>query len=213
MPDAYCLFPFAVMIMLMKEIAAKLAEISVRAWLVLFLISSLVCIVALRHNNQQMVKLRDAVYAADKNGGDVNAALNNLSHYVYAHMNTNLSDGTSGIYPPIQLQYTYQRLLQAQAGKLQEDNQKVYSAAQNYCRSIGQSVWGLSTITCIQNFVVNHGVKSTANVNIPQGLYEFNFASPAWSPDLAGWSLLVSFISLVALLAKLAHRKYFTHKK
>lgn len=201
------------MIMFMKEIARRIASISVRTWLVLFLVSGLVSLAALRHNNQQMVKLRSAVYTADKNDGDVNTALNNLSHYVYSHMNTNLSDGTNGIYPPIQLQYTYQRLLQAQAGTLQEANQKVYSAAQSYCRSIGQTTWGLSTITCIQNYVVNHGVKSTANVNIPQGLYEFDFISPAWSPDLAGWSLLVSVISLIALLAKLAYIKFFSHKK
>lgn len=201
------------MIMLMKEAARRIAAISARTWLILFIISSLVCIFALRHNNQQMVKLRDAVYAADKNGGDVNAALNNLSHYVYSHMNTNLSDGTNGIYPPIQLQYTYQRLLQAQAAKLQEANQSVYSGAQNYCRSIGQTAWGLGTITCIQNYVVNHGVKAAVNINIPQGLYEFDFISPTWSPDLAGWSLLASILLLIALLAKLAYARYFTHKK
>jgi hypothetical protein len=201
------------MIKLMKEAARKIADVSVRMWLALFIISSLVCIVALRHDNQQMVKLRDSVYAADKNGGNINAALNNLSDYVHSHMNTNLSDGSSGIYPPIQLQYTYQRLLESQAAKLQEANQQVYSAAQAYCRSIGQTAWGLGTITCIQNYVVNHGVKSTANTNIPQGLYEFDFISPTWSPDLAGWSLLVSIILLIALLSKLAYIKFFAHKK
>lgn len=201
------------MIMLMKESIRRIASISARAWLILFLACGLISLAALRHNNQTMVKLRDAVYSADKNGGDVNAALNNLSHYVYTHMNTNLSDGTNGIYPPIQLQYTYQRLLEAQAGKLQESNQKVYSAAQNYCRSVGQSSWGLSTITCIQNYVVNHGVKSAATINIPQGLYEFAFISPTWSPDLAGWSVLATIIFLLAFMAKLAYGRLNSHKK
>lgn len=200
------------MIKLMREAAHRIAKISLRVWLALFIISALVCLFALRHDNQQMVKLRAAVYAADKNGGNVNVALNNLRNYVYTHMNTNLSTGNSGINPPIQLQYTYQRLLQSQEAKLQEANQAVYSAAQAYCRSIGQTSWGLNTISCIQNYVVNHGVKNAA-INIPAGLYEFNFVSPAWSPDLAGWSLLASIVLLIALLSKLAYIRLSGQKK
>lgn len=200
------------MIMFMKEAARRIASISVRTWLILFLVSGLTCLVALRHNNTQMIKLRDAVYAADKNGGDVNKALNNLRGYVYSHMNTDLSSGGDNIKPPIQLQFTYQRLYNAQAAKVQEANQSVYTAAQNYCRSIGQSSWGLSTISCIQNYVVNHGVKA-AKISIPAGLYEFDFVSPAWSPDLAGWSLLASILFLVALLSKFAYTRFFANKK
>jgi len=200
------------MIMLMKEAVRKIASVSARTWLVLFLISSLICLVALRHNNTQMIKLRDAVYAADKNGGDINKALNNLRGYVYSHMNTDLSGDGNNIKPPIQLQYTYQRLYNAQAAKVQEANQSVYTAAQNYCRSIGQSSWGLSTISCVQNYVVNHGVKA-AKINIPAGLYEFDFVSPTWSPDLAGWSLVASIVLLIALLSKITYAKLFAHKK
>jgi hypothetical protein len=83
----------------MKKILRKISEISARTFLYLFIASALVCVIALRHNNQQMVKLRDSVYAADKNNGDVNAALNNLRQYVFAHMNTNLSSGNNNIKP------------------------------------------------------------------------------------------------------------------
>ena len=31
--------------------------------------------------------------------------------------------------------------------------------------------------------------------NIPDSLYKFDFVSPTWSPDLAGWSLLVAIVS------------------
>src|SRR3712207_8458926 len=37
-------------------------------------------------SNQEMIKLREAVYAADKNGGDVDKALADLRRYVHAHM-------------------------------------------------------------------------------------------------------------------------------
>src|SRR5690349_383020 len=94
----------------MQQILKRIWMISARTWLYLFIASSLLCVLALRHNNVRMTQLRDAVYVADKNNGDVNAVLNNLRKYVYAHMNTDLSSGSHGIKPPIQLKYTYQRL-------------------------------------------------------------------------------------------------------
>jgi hypothetical protein len=186
----------------MKKILRELSKIPARPLLYLFVAVSLVCVVALRQNNQQMVKLRDAVYAADKNNGDVTTAVNNLRGYVYGHMNTDLSSGNNNIKPPIQLQYTYQRLYNAQLNQVQSANQQIYTDAQFYCHSSAPANSVQAQLTCIQNYAVNHGV-SNANINIPAGLYEFDFASPAWSPDLAGWSLLLSFILFIAFLVRL----------
>ena len=199
------------MIKLMKDKLDKIARVSARTWLYLFIVSSIVCILALRHNNQQMVSLRNAVYAADKNNSDVNAALNNLRSYVYAHMNTSLSSGNNNIKPPIQLKYTYQRLYDSQLNQVQAANQKIYTDAQNYCQSINQAYFGTTRVPCVQNYVINHGVKA-ANVSIPAGLYEFDFVSPAWSPDLAGWSLLTSIIFLAAFLLRFTLNKYRDRK-
>jgi hypothetical protein len=175
----------------MKKILRELSKIPARPLLYLFVAVSLVCVVALRQNNQQMVKLRDAVYVADKNNGDV-----------YGHMNTDLSSGNNNIKPPIQLQYTYQRLYNAQLNQVQSANQQIYTDAQFYCHSSAPANSVQAQLTCIQNYAVKHGV-SNANINIPAGLYEFDFASPAWSPDLAGWSLLLSFILFIAFLVRL----------
>ena len=90
----------------MKKIPAKISKVSVRAFLYLFIATALICIFAMRHNNEQMVKLRNAVYVADQQNGDINKALNDLRKYVYSHMNTNLSSGKGSIKPPIQLKYT-----------------------------------------------------------------------------------------------------------
>jgi hypothetical protein len=186
------------MIKLMPKILKRLSEISVRTILYLLIASSLICVMALRHNNQTMIGLRDEVYAADKDNKDVNAALNNLRQYVYAHMNTNLSSGNNNIKPPIQLKYTYQRLVQAQQNQIQTANQKLYADAQSTCRSVGDTSFDTA---CVQNYVVGHG--GQGDINIPAGLYQFDFVSPSWSPDLAGWSLLLSTILLLALLLKL----------
>ncbi len=190
----------------MRKIPAYISRISARAFLYLFIVSSIICIFALRHNNQQMVKLRSAVYAADKKNGDVNTALNSLRRYVYAHMNTNLSSGNNNIKPPIQLEYTYQRLKDAQQSKIDAENSKIYTDAELYCQSINHAYFGTTRVPCVQNYVINHGVKK-ANINIPAGLYEFDFVSPTWSPDLAGFSLLASLIFLVAFLFKFSASK------
>lgn len=173
-------------------------------FLALFIISTLVSIYALRHNNLTMVKLRDAVYAADKSDGDVNAALNTLRAYVYSHMNTNLSSGGNTIKPPIQLKYTYERL-QANANKA-VNNGGLYTEAENYCQAkipASVSISGRGRIACVQDYILSHGGKSAPA--IPTALYEFDFVSPSWSPDLAGWSLVLSAIFFLVFILKLLY--------
>jgi cystathionine beta-lyase/cystathionine gamma-synthase len=134
----------------MKKIIKK-AVIQTPTWvfLLLFLTSSIICIFSLRHNNETMVKLRGAVYEADKNNGDVNTALNNLRKYVYAHMNTNLSSGGNAIKPPIQLKYTYERLQSAEQKKAEDANTSIYTQAQVYCQ-----LAGLSLVTSVLLFIL-----------------------------------------------------------
>src|SRR5438105_3803142 len=67
----------------------KLRIIKPWYFLVLALVSGVVCVFALRANNEHMIRLRDAVYSADKNNTDVQQALRNLQAYVTSHMNTN----------------------------------------------------------------------------------------------------------------------------
>jgi hypothetical protein len=184
---------------LMKKWFHKIMAVSAKTWLYLFLATAIICVLALRHNNQTMANLRDDVYAADKSSGDVNTALNKLRAYVYAHMNTSLSSGGNNIKPPIQ------------ANQVQSANQQIYTDAELYCQSINKAYFGTTRVPCVQNYVINHGIKA-ASINIPAGLYEFDFVSPAWSPDLAGFSLAASFIFLAAFLLrggtdKLRHKK------
>lgn len=148
-----------------------------------------VSIVALRENNLHMVKLRDAVYAADKNNGDVKGALTNLQRYVTAHMNTSLSSGNTSVYPPIQLKYTYDR---QRAANLQVSNAQVYNDAQKYCEQQNPTDFsGRNRVPCIEQYVEGHGVQAKP---IPDAMYKFDFISPTWSPDLAGFSLLATLV-------------------
>jgi hypothetical protein len=181
-------------------------------FLVLFLASSFVSIYALRQNNLNMVKLRSAVYDADKNNGDVNTALNNLRKYVYGHMNTNLSSGGNAIKPPIQLKYTYERLQAKAQSQANANNSSLYTEAENYCQAqipANLSFSGRARVPCVQDYVSTHGSSATS---VPAALYKFDFVSPAWSPDLAGWSLVMSGILLMLFIASFIIDKLIASK-
>lgn len=162
------------------------------AAVVLFGVLSLV---ALRHNNEEMVRLRDAVYTADKNNGDVEGALRTLRGYIYGHMNTSLSSGPNAVHPPIQLKYTYERLQQSQESVLGQGNSSLYKEAQDYCDT--QTSIGSEVISCIQQYATDHGGKLTP---VPDALYKFDFTAAKWSPDLAGWSLILTALAALGFL-------------
>jgi len=181
----------------------------VKPWyfLIIALISIGVSATALRANNQHMIKLRDAVYAADKANGDVQGTLQALQAYVVAHMNTNLSAGPQAVHPPIQLKYTYDRLVQAQSDQVAKSNTQIYNDAQHYCEQQNSSDFsGRNRVPCIEQYVQGHGVNLPT---IPDALYKFDFIAPAWSPDLAGWSMVFAVLSSLLFVISLIVYNFF----
>jgi hypothetical protein len=180
----------------------KLRPIKVWYLAVLFIIAAAIAVFALRQNNLTMVQLRQDVYTADEKNQNVEAALQDLRAYVYGHMNTELSSGAEGVYPPIQLKYTYQRLQEAAKTKAQQDNSAVYTQAQAYCeQQNGTDFSGRNRVPCIEQYVSQHGVKAQV---VPDAMYKFDFISPSWSPDLAGFSVAIAVILLLALVLRIA---------
>lgn len=168
----------------------------------LLIVSGTICVLALRANNQEMAALRDAVYAADEQGGDVETALRQLRSHVYGHMNTSLSTGGNAVYPPIQLKYTYERLQQAQQAQAKALNEQIYTAAQEHCEALyPESYSGGPRVPCISQYIEDHGVQLEA---IPDSMYKYDFTATRFSWDLAGISLLISGVLLVLLLLRVA---------
>lgn len=181
-----------------------------RYFLILAVFFGIVCVFALRSNNEHMIALRNDVYAADKNDGNVNQALRNLQAYVYAHMNTDLAAGPNAVHPPIQLKYTYQRLVAAENAKVQAANSHLYTDAQTYCQAlIPNGFSGRYRESCINQYVTTHGVKPQV---IQKSLYEFDFVAPKWSPDLAGWSMVLAILSLIFAIAWWAFEDFIRHR-
>jgi len=178
----------------------KIRPIKVWYLAVIFAVFAVVAVFALRQNNLTMAQLRQDVYAADEQNGDVEGALQRLRGFVHSHMNTNLSAGADAVYPPIQLKYTYQRLQDAEKARVQQGNSDVYTQAQAYCEQQNADFSGRNRVPCIEQYVSQHG--GVKEKSIPDALYKFDFVSPAWSPDLAGFSLAGAVILLVLLVLR-----------
>ena len=186
----------------LHHIYVILKPISVWYFVAMFVICSLVAIVALRQNNLQAIELRDKLLQVDKDNGDVEEALRELREFTYGHMNAQLSSDT-GIYPPIQLKYRYERLVQAEKERAAGGSEDIYGDAQKYCeQKFPDGLSGSNRLPCIKDYVDSRTASAKEIQEIPDSLYKFDFVSPVWSPDLAGWSLVAAGVSLVLLAVR-----------
>lgn len=168
-------------------------------------ILTFICVMALRSNNEHMIVLRNEVYAADKNNTDVQGALQRLQAYVTTHMNTDLTTGNDSVYPPIQLVYTYQRILSSEDQGA--NNTQLYTQAEDYCQAqIPNGFSGRYRIGCIDQYIESHNLSLPS---VPSSMYKFDFVSPGWSPDLAGWSLVITIIGWLLFVSSLLFTKFF----
>jgi len=149
--------------------------------------------------------LRDAVIAADERAGDTETALRDLREYVYSHMNTDLTT-ENGIRPPIQLKFRYERLVEAEKKRVADSNSQIYTEAQAVCEQrFPAGLSGRGRVPCIEQYVSQNGVREQP---IPDSLYKFDFVSPWWSPDLAGWSIVVSLLFLGLFITRFAVERW-----
>ena len=163
----------------------------------------------LRQNNVRMLELREAVFQADKAGDGVEESLRELRDYVHGHMNTDLTTSDTSIHPPIQLKYTYERLVDAEQGQVQGQSESIYADAERICEArfpAGQLANG--RVQCVEEYVTSLGVQAT---EIPKELYQFDFVSPRWSPDLAGWSLLAGALFSLLFVVRLSLEFWLRH--
>ena len=143
------------------------------------------------NNGNGAVERFNALNATDQAGGDVETALNELRSYIYSHMNTEIG-GPNGIYPPIQLKGTYERLVAAEEARVNDANDLLYPEAQAYCEANGnQGFSGRNRTECIAEYIVKNGTKAQ---EVEEAYYKYDFVAPRWSPDQAGFGLLATIL-------------------
>jgi len=155
-----------------------------------FIVFGSIFVYQYRQNNFRMIELRDAVFKADETNTNLEESLRELRSYVYGHMNTNLASSSTAIKPPIQLKFQYERLVAAEQARVDQIAASVRQEAQAVCEQrfpVTANVTGREP--CIQGLLEEKGAKVRP---IPKELYQFDFLSPRWSPDLAGLSLILT---------------------
>jgi len=178
-------------------------KLSLAGLVVALVASGAISIYALRANNLKMLELKQAVLTADQQDLNIETALNNLRQFVYSHMNTNLRTGSNSDELPIQLVNKFNRDVATARAQLaaKGGSDQIYKDAQNKCEQLSLAI--PARAQCIEDYVTAHG-SDIPQLNLPpKEAYTFDFASPIWSPDLAGWSLVITAILGLLLIARL----------
>ena len=176
-----------------------LRHVSIWVLVVLIVVFGGLSVYGLRQNNLKMIELRNNVLAADQAGGDTDAALRALGDHIVNHMNTGLNQ-------PLELVYSFNRDVEkARAAAEAQSNSKIYRRAQDTCEIA--TIPLTARAQCIQDFILDNAApgENPEPLKLPsKDFYIYDWAEPTWSPDLAGFSLLISALLVLALAARLA---------
>lgn len=149
-----------------------------------------------------MIQRRDAVLQADKAGNAVTirARLYDLQRYVSAHMNTDMGR--------IYLENQYRRDSQAAidtAGGVSNPNGNIYKKAQEVCAprfTHYSQAYLQCTVNYLAQYTPSNGTGSV--IKLPKAdAYRFSYVSPLWSPDFAGFSVLICVLIIAMIVARL----------
>jgi hypothetical protein len=180
----------------------------VKTWqlLVLLLLMGFVAATFLRLNNIGMSERREAVLAADKaaettfDSTVTQNRLYDLQRYVAAHMNTETGqfdlDG--------QYRRDAQKVVDA-AKQSSGSGVNINAAAEAVCKP-RYTVWSPAYVQCFADELAKYppSPDPVQNVNLPNPkLYRYSFSSPLWSPDFAGWSVVICGVIIVMIIARL----------
>ncbi len=177
----------------------------IKTWqlVILFILSCFVSATFLRLNNIGMVERRTAVVSAD-DAGDKTATINrlyDLQRYVSAHMNTDLGKG-------VYLASSYKRDYQAAIDTAANDgnpNGNIYKKAQEVCAP-QFTRYSYAYLQCTTGELAKYPAASNPESSVkapPLSNYLHDFVSPLWSPDFAGWSVLISIILALMIIVRL----------
>jgi len=151
-----------------------------------------------------MVERRAAVTVADEVGDETETIkrLYDLQQYVTKHMNTDLGKG-------VYLESTYQKDSQNllnQASSDQNPNGNIYKKAQEVCAPRFNH-YSTAYLQCTTSELAKYPAATELIQNVklpPPSAYLHDYESPIWSPDFAGWSLVVCAVLILMIIVRLA---------
>ena len=191
---------------------AKIRRLSqVKTWqlAILLVMSAFISATLLRLNNVGMIERRSAVVSADKEGdtATLERRLYDLQMYVSEHMNTDPGR--------VALVYTYERDNQKRkddyvASIADQPQGDVYQQAEAVCGPLARAQgwrWPDSRYTeCLDRELSKYPeaeVMKSEFKPTPIEPYYQKFTSPLWSPDFAGWAVLITGVIALIILVRL----------
>lgn len=175
----------------------------IKTWqlVVLLVLMLFVSATFLRLNNTGMIERRNAVAHADETADEqeISSRIYDLQRYSAAHMNAD-----TGVF---YLQKTYDRNVQdviAQNSRVSERNKSLNAKAEAVCRP---QFSGYSTgyLQCfLAELEKQKGADTLPTVSPPNpALYRYSFISPVWSPDFAGFSVLITLVLMGVIVLRI----------
>ena len=189
-----------------KRVNRSLKQLQrVKTWQLVCLLILMVFISAtfLRLNNVGMVERRTAVLDADAAGDSqvTQDRMYDLQRYVSSHMNTDMGKG-------VYLDSTYKRDAQAAYSAASSDsnpNGNIYKKAQEVCAprfSSYSTAYLQCTMAELQKYPASSNLISSVNLPDPK-MYLHAFVSPLWSPDFAGWSVVICIAIFTMIITRI----------
>lgn len=176
----------------------------IKTWqlIILLILALFITATFLRMNNVGMIERRKAVASADKSGDidQIQQRLYDIQRYSAAHMNAD-----TGI---MYLQGQYNRDVQRQAEAASTSGSakalEIRREAEEVCKPQFNG-WSPAYVQCYVNELNKHPADEISTQLAPpsSALYRYNFVSPVWSPDFAGFSLLTSLLIAVVIIVRL----------
>ena len=206
----------------------KRGRFKIKTWWLLLLLVPLLFVDAtlLRINHIRMTELRDAVLAADEAEDDEEIArtLEELKKFVFSNIVVNVVDdnGAQRIVfgtGPFYLEHQYIRAANAALEKAENEfasdtnpNGNIYAAASAVCQpqaiATGWTWSDSNYINCmmteIQKYPSADELQDQVVASLPSTeLYRKNYASPVWTPSLAGFLLLLTLLIIVVIFIRI----------
>jgi hypothetical protein len=186
-----------------KRSIRQLQRIKTWQLVLLFILAAFVAATFLRLNNIGMIERRAAVISADESG-DSEATITrlyDLQRFVSAHMNTDMGKG-------VPLEASYKRDSQAAidaASAESNPNGNIYKKAQEVCAP-QFSRYSYAYLQCTTGELAKYPSATSleSSLKLPDAdTYFHTFNSPVWSPDFAGWSVVICIVILVMIIVRL----------
>lgn len=178
----------------------------VKTWqlLIILLLCGLLSATFLRLNNIGMIERRTAVKQADERGDEAAIANNlySLQRWSASHMNAD-SDA-------FYLEHSYQRDVKKATDSKKGSSDvtaRIVKQADATCKTRFGNVYSSAYVLCFaeeQAKLIKKYPQISVSVKLPNPeLYRHEFSSPIWSPDFAGWSLLVCSLIVLVIIFRL----------